>query len=132
MGEGPERKNLADQIHRLNLEKFIFMPGFQIDPYPWFFSADLFVLSSRWEGFGNVIVEALEAGLPVVSRTALAVHQRFFKMESLGELVSIEDPKSLSDAIAKSLAVEHDKQRFNFTCKGFQYSKNKHAVYRFL
>tara|TARA_A100001035_G_scaffold277906_2_gene275676 strand:- start:626 stop:1741 length:1116 start_codon:yes stop_codon:yes gene_type:complete len=123
LGEGPERKNLADQIHRLNLEKFIFMPGFQIDPYPWFFSADLFVLSSRWEGFGNVIVEALEAGLPVVSTNCLSGPSEILQDGKFGELVSTEDPKSLSDAIVKSLTVEHDKQDLISRAKDFSIPK---------
>lgn len=123
LGEGPERKNLTDQIIRLKLEKVIFMPGFQIDPYPWFFSANLFVLSSRWEGFGNVIVEALEAGLPVVSTNCLSGPSEILRDGEFGELVSIEDPQDLSDAIARSLAREHDKQDLILRAKDFSIPK---------
>ena len=65
---------------------------------PWFFSANLFVLSSRWEGFGNVIVEALEAGLPVVSTNCLSGPSEILRDGEFGETVSIEDPQDLSEA----------------------------------
>ena len=50
LGEGPERKNLESLIHQRGLDKQIFLPGFKLDPYPWYCTADLFVLSSKFEG----------------------------------------------------------------------------------
>ncbi len=67
VGEGPERSALEAKIAMLGLSRRVLLPGFAADPVPWYAKADLFVLSSDYEGFGNVIVEALEQGTPVVS-----------------------------------------------------------------
>ena len=103
LGEGPERKNLEGQIDKLNLKNFISLPGFQIDPYPWFFSADLFVLSSRWEGFGNVIVEALEAGVTVVSTDCKSGPAEILENGRHGYLVASEDSEGLATSIVHAL-----------------------------
>lgn len=67
LGSGPEEKQLRSLVDREGLVGSVFFPGFVPNPYAVFSKASLFVLSSRWEGFGNVIVEALSCGTPVVS-----------------------------------------------------------------
>ena len=67
LGEGNQRAELEKLIVELNLTDSVIMPGFVSNPYPWYKGAKLFVLSSDSEGFGNVIVEALACGLPVIS-----------------------------------------------------------------
>jgi glycosyltransferase involved in cell wall biosynthesis len=65
VGEGPDRDALATQARDLGVA--LSMPGFVRQPMHWLAHADLFVLSSRWEGFGHVIVEAMAAGAPVIA-----------------------------------------------------------------
>jgi glycosyltransferase involved in cell wall biosynthesis len=67
LGEGPDLTALLEQVRQRGLQERISFPGFVPNPYPWFAEADLFVLSSRWEGFGHVIVEAMVAGTPVLA-----------------------------------------------------------------
>ena len=67
LGEGPLRTKLEDLAVRLGIADRVAMPGFRVDTSPFYATADLFVLSSTSEGFGNVLVEAMAAGLPVVS-----------------------------------------------------------------
>jgi hypothetical protein len=67
VGEGPERGALEAIARDLGLAGRVRMPGFIADPAAWYAHGDLFVLPSRWEGFGNVIVEAMACGLPVVA-----------------------------------------------------------------
>lgn len=67
IGEGPQRESLEKQVESMGLEERVLMPGFIEEPYPLFANAELFVLSSRWEGFGLVCVEALAAGTPVLT-----------------------------------------------------------------
>ncbi len=67
VGEGPERRALAALAHELGVAERVLMAGFVADPAAWYAHGDVFVLSSRWEGFGHVMVEAMACGLPVVA-----------------------------------------------------------------
>lgn len=66
-GEGPRRADLEAQVARLGMGDRIRLPGLSATPGGWIASASAFVLSSRFEGFGNAMAEAMAAGLPVVA-----------------------------------------------------------------
>ena len=108
LGEGSERKSLEALVKDLRLQKQVFIPGFFIDPSPWFDTADLFVLSSSWEGFGNVIVEALQSGLTVVSTDCKSGPAEILDFGKYGILVKVDSPKNLAEGIEKGI-----KQKFN-------------------
>ena len=67
LGTGPLLETLEKQALKLGIADDVTFIGFQEKPLDHFRDADLFVLSSWWEGFGNVIVEAMSVGTPVVS-----------------------------------------------------------------
>ncbi len=67
LGEGPLRQSLESQIEDLDLQENVFLKGFVDNPFQYMKIADVFVLTSLWEGFGNVIVEAMSLGIQVVS-----------------------------------------------------------------
>lgn len=67
LGEGPDRDNLLALAEKEEIADRLLMPGFVAVPVSWFAHADVFVLSSRWEGFGHVIVEAMAASVPVIA-----------------------------------------------------------------
>jgi glycosyltransferase involved in cell wall biosynthesis len=109
LGEGARRSELNELVAQLGLQERVALPGFVIDPYPWFRSADLFVLSSRWEGFGNVIVEALECGVPVVSTDCASGPAEILENGRYGRLVPIQDPSALAAAMVLSLEESPDR-----------------------
>ena len=66
-GEGEERMSLEKQIVDLGLEENIFLPGIQKNIQSVIKQADIFVLSSRYEGFPNVLLEAMSQGVPPIA-----------------------------------------------------------------
>jgi glycosyltransferase involved in cell wall biosynthesis len=107
LGNGSQRYELERLILKLGLQDKVLLPGFVLDTGPWYNGADLFVLSSLWEGFGNVVVEALEYGVPVVS-TDCGGPSEILNNGTYGMLVPIDSPNALADAMVKSLNDSHD------------------------
>ena len=118
LGDGPLRGNLEDLILQLGLKNNVELPGFILNPYPWYRSADLFVLSSLWEGFGNVIVEALECGVPIVS-TDSGGPTEILKHGFYGKLVPVGDSHVLALAINESLRKSHNSSLLMNRAKDF-------------
>ena len=133
LGEGPLRSELEALIKQLKLEDRIFLHGFVLDPYPWFRSADLFVLSSLWEGFGNVIIEAFECGLPVVSTNCPSGPGEILKDGLFGKLVPVNDPQALARAMIASLNQTHDSEALIRRAQDFSVRKisDEYLIYFF-
>lgn len=119
LGEGQRRASLEGLVVELGMRSRVSMPGFVTDPYPWFRTADLFVLSSQWEGFGNVIVEALECGVPVVSTDCPSGPAEILENGRYGRLVPINDSAALAAAMEASLAQTHDRETLMNRAKVF-------------
>lgn len=66
LGEGSLRGELEALVKELKLDKYVILPGFDNNPYRWLSRAKVFVLSSLWEGYPNVVLEALALGKPVL------------------------------------------------------------------
>lgn len=67
IGKGPLRQKLLSLVSKLELQGDVLLLGFVDNPYKYLHKAKLFVLPSLYEGFGNVLLEALACGLPVIS-----------------------------------------------------------------
>lgn len=103
LGEGPKRPELEAQVREAGLGKEIDLPGFTANPYAFFSRADLFVLSSAWEGFGNVLVEALALGTPAVSTDCQSGPREILQEGNLGHLTPVGDASELAKAILSTL-----------------------------
>jgi glycosyltransferase involved in cell wall biosynthesis len=101
-GEGPSRADLLRLAEEEGVRNRIVFPGYVADPWPFYASADLFALSSRQESFGNVLVEALYAGLPIVSTDTVGARE-VLDDGKWGRLVGQRDPIVFADAMVKAL-----------------------------
>lgn len=110
LGEGELRGDLERQRTELGLENAVFMPGFAPNPHAYVASADLFVLSSAWEGLPTAIIEALACGVPVVSTDCRSGPREILLDGKLGDLVALGDPDALAAAIASALDRKPDRQ----------------------
>ena len=67
LGDGPEMQSLKAKVTKLDLGDRVDFSGFTTSPWPWFAGADAVLVSSRWEGQSNVVLEALACGTPVIA-----------------------------------------------------------------
>jgi len=98
LGEGRERSALERLRRELGLEGAVFLPGFLPNPYPALREADVYVLSSRYEGFPLVLLEAMALGRPVVAADCLAGPADLLA-GGAGVLVPPRDPEALAAAL---------------------------------
>lgn len=105
LGDGPLRGDLEHLVAQLGIGDRVILPGFVLDPWPYYASASQFVLSSDYEGFANVILEALAAGLPVVSTDCPSGPAEILENGRFGTLVEVGDEAGLADAIKR--AIDH-------------------------
>jgi len=103
LGEGPQRLLLEKRISALGLSNDVRMPGWVDNPFAYMRRANLFVSSSLWEGFGNVLVEALASGCPVVATDCPSGPAEILEGGKWGKLVPVGDPVGLGNAIIESL-----------------------------
>lgn len=109
LGQGRNAVILKALATELGIADRVIFPGFHADPSPFYATADLFVLSSDYEGFGNVIVEALSFGLSVVSTDCPSGPSEILEDGRFGCLVPVGDAASLARAMVDALAVSVDR-----------------------
>lgn len=97
-GEGPLRKDLEKLILDLGLQNKVFLPGNINDLHQQYIDADMFVLSSDYEGMSNALMEAMMIGLPCVS-TKCAGSDEIIQDHLNGLLVDVKDQESLCEAM---------------------------------
>ena len=103
-GDGPERERLADATRNLGLEQRVRWAGWQNDPTPFFALGDVFVCPSRHEPLGNVILEAWQHRLPVLS-TRNEGAQALVQDGDNAVLAPLADPPGLAEAMKRLLAM---------------------------
>lgn len=119
LGEGECRSELESLVKHLGLEEFVFMPGFIKDLTPYYKHAHLHVLCSSGEGFGNVIVEALSVGTPVVSTDCQSGPREILLNGEYGRLVQVGDAEGLTQSMIETLSISHDKERLILRSRDF-------------
>ena len=103
VGYGSEKQNILQYINRNNLKKKVLLITDNKNIFSYYKIADLFVLTSIYEGFGNVLVEAGMFKVPIISTNCKSGPKEILKNGKFGDLVNIGDTKRLSKLILKNL-----------------------------
>ncbi len=99
LGDGVHRTRLERLAAQLGVRDHVLMPGFIDNPYPWLRGAELFVSSSRYEGFCRVIAEALAVGTPVVATDCPSGPAEVLQGGRYGVLVESDNPDALAQGV---------------------------------
>lgn len=110
-GDGPDRDALERTVAELGLQGLVALPGTSAVPRGWIDEGDIFVMPSRYEGFPNVLGEAMAAGLPVVAADCDFGPAEMVENGVTGLLVVPEDIDALGDAMAAMMADEAMRRR---------------------
>lgn len=108
LGQGDLLADLKALAVKLEIAERVNFAGFSRNPSAWMASSDLLVLSSNCEGFGNVLIEAMSVGTPVVSTDCQSGPREILENERYGRLVPVGDIKALANAMYKSLNNQHN------------------------
>ncbi|WP_018175318.1 glycosyltransferase [Thioalkalivibrio sp. ALJ9] len=103
LGEGGDRRKLERLAHELGVEQDVDLAGFRENPLPFMYRADVFVLSSRFEGAPNVLVEAMALGTPVVATDCPSGPRTLLEDGRHGPLVPVGDDAALAHGILQVL-----------------------------
>ena len=103
LGEGELRGQLEARARELGVVDRLLLPGHVENPFPYYASADVFAFASRFEGFGNVLVEAMALGLPMVSSACPYGPREIFAKPGSGLLTEVDSVDSTTQALARVL-----------------------------
>ena len=119
LGEGPQRAALLKQAAAEGIAEKIDLPGFQPNPLPFIRQAKLLVTSSLYEGFGNVIAEALACGTNVVSTDCPHGPAEILENGAYGRLVPVGDAEAMAEAMCDALEHPMDAEKLRKRGNGY-------------
>jgi len=108
LGEGPERGRLEALVRELGVAGDVELPGWVPNPYAYMARAAAFALSSAWEGFGQVLLEALACGCPAASTDCPSGPAEILAGGAFGPLVPVGDAAALARVLERLLASPPD------------------------
>jgi len=117
IGRGEEEGNLVNMVNVLDLRNDTEFLGFQKNPFKYMEKSSLFVLSSLYEGFSNVIVEAMAVGLPVISTDCPSGPSEIIEHGKNGILVRPEEEAALAQAILNVLTNDELRKKLSSEAK---------------
>lgn len=103
LGEGPDKARLTDLARQLGIHRSVDFVGFQTNPFAFMARAQVFVLSSAFEGLPTVLIEAMACGVPVVATDCPSGPREILEGGKWGRLVPVGDWRSLARSILETL-----------------------------
>lgn len=125
LGKGPLEDALRRQAHDLGIESSVEFVGFVDAPAREFAAASVFCLSSRFEGLGMVVVEAMAAGAPIVSTDCPYGPAEILDGGRFGWLVPVENASALAEALVDALT--HPEKAATFARLGMERARDYEA-----
>lgn len=124
LGDGSPKKRAAleAQIARLGLAADVRLHGFEANPMRYFAASALFVLSSRWEGASNVLLEAMACGCPIVATDCPTGVREQLDGGRLGPLVPSGDVRALANAMTARLALPRNSDALRDQARRFDHA----------
>jgi len=119
LGEGPELRALEVLAEELGISERVNFPGFVKNPFAYLARSNVFVLSSKWEGFANVVLEALACGAPIVATDCPGGPADILANTGFGELVPVDDVPAMTEAIQRALDSKPDRRGMMEYAKSF-------------
>ncbi len=107
IGEGSERRNLEKFIKNNNIDNKVKLLGYQSNPWKFLSKSNLFVLPSIWEGFGNVIVESMLIGIPVISSDCPSGPREILNNGKSGKLFQVGDYNHLANIMEEIISSDN-------------------------
>jgi glycosyltransferase involved in cell wall biosynthesis len=117
VGDGQEQKNLKSQISNLKIEEHIILEPWTNNLASYYKTADLFLVSSFYEGYGRTILEALACGLPVVS-TKVGIAEEAIQDGENGFLIFSPDSRAIANALQKVIVVRGSLRSMRIKTRG--------------
>jgi len=113
LGKGPQKEFLKKMLKDFSLTDKVSLEGFHNNPYGFLSKATIFILSSRYEGFPVVMLEALACRTPIISTDCKSGPREILKGGKYGLLVPVEDENALSDGIIRLLKDENLRKKLS-------------------
>jgi len=112
-GEGEERGTLTDLVKQLDLQHSVSLPGICLDARNAYEKASIFCLSSRYEGFGLVLIEAMAYGLPIVSTDCETGPRELLEAGEDAVIVPVGDAEALAEGLLQVIRRPEEADRFS-------------------
>jgi len=101
LGDGDDKSKLIQQSNDLNIQDQVKFIGFCKNPWKWYAGADVFLLSSRWEGLPNVVLESLTCGTPVIATSESGGIAEIASQVKIGDLIVTSTPSIFINEMLK-------------------------------
>ena len=121
LGEGSWRRRLEKMVRKMGIEAIVSLPGWVSNPYAFMSRASVFVLSSKFEGLGNVLIEAMACGCPCVSTNCPSGPAEILDDSRFGPLVPVGNAPALAAAMERVLDSPPNKNNLLARAKEFSF-----------